>query len=92
MAAISWRRVAPTNRRQGALRSLAFFRRLQLRYRRLQSLCASDQIGQKALVNFRAALVFGQVSLVVRLEGDLHVSPIRTDGMNEGLEDSDPIF
>jgi hypothetical protein len=43
-------------------------------------------------VNFRAALVFGQIPLVMRLEKCLYVSLIRADRMNKGLEDRDAIF
>ena len=48
--------------------------------------------GQETLVNFHTALIFRQVPFVVGLEEDLYIGLIRTQGVNEGLENRNSIF
>jgi hypothetical protein len=67
-------------------------RRVELCYRRLQRPCATDEISQKLRTNVGTALVFGQVSLVMRSKEDLDVGLVRSHGVNERLENRNSIF
>jgi hypothetical protein len=66
--------------------------RSELSDRGLQLPGATDQIRQKSFVDFHTALVFRQVSLVMGFEKNLHIGFIRTQSMNEGLENRNPVF
>ena len=67
-------------------------RRVEFCYRRLQCLCATDEISQKLRINVGAALVFGQVPLVMSSKEDLDVGLVRPHGVNERLENRNSIF
>jgi hypothetical protein len=60
--------------------------------RGLQFSCAADEVGKQLFVDVDTAFVFRQVSFVVSLEEDLYVRVIRTKGVNERLEDGNPIL
>jgi hypothetical protein len=72
--------------------TLFFGRRAELRNGSLKRCCATDEISQKLRTNVGAALVFGQVTLVMSFQKDLHVSLVRTHGVNEGLENGNSVF
>jgi hypothetical protein len=67
-------------------------RRVKLCYRRLQRLFATDEISQKLRTNVGTALVFGEVTLVMRPKEDLDVGLVRSHGVNKGLENRNSIF
>ena len=66
--------------------------RIELCYICFRLLCAADEVRQKLCADFGAALIFGEIPLVMGLEKNLYVSSVRIHGVNERLEYRNPIF